>query len=197
MNCVIKWTKCDIFSFTLLSFQADGVTKIQYIWDLAQIVYIHAFVTQRLIYLYFNIKKIISHFRLNEPAKMNAFCWQHGAQKYSLHKPFFLPVNKNSVCWTPNPDCKNSTYCSASCFFPLWHISFFLNNPEAWKRTLSTFTFSFFPFACSFGLLCKQAINVVNICGWRMMMTIKMLAQQDVYKTLTVQFLSFSLWTYF
>lgn len=106
-------------------------------------------------------------------------------------------MNKNSVCWTPNPDCKNSTYCSASYFFPLWHTSFFLTNPEAGKWTLSTFRVSSFLSPRSFGLLCMQAINALNICGWRRMMTIKMLAQQDVYKTHTVQFLSFSLWTYF
>lgn len=64
-------------------------------------------------------------------------------------------MNKNSVCWTPNPDCKNSTYCSASYFFPLWHTSF-LTNPEAGKWTLSTFTFSF---PCSFGLPCMEAIK--------------------------------------
>lgn len=122
---------------------------------------------------------------------MNAFCWQHGAQKYSLHKLFFLPVNKNSVCWTPKPDCKNSTYCSASYFFPLWHTSFFLNNPEAGKWTLSTVIHFPFPPSRSFGLPCMQAINALNICAWLMMMAIKMLAQQDVYKALSVQFLSF------
>lgn len=70
----------------------------------------------------------------------------------------------------------------------LWHTSFILTNPEAGKWTLCTFTLPSFPSPCSFSLPCMQAINALNICGWRMTMTIKMLAQQDVYKALTVQF---------